>query len=96
LLIDHFLRSVPNGDRDSAHCPKRERGGREDRQRTSVFRRQRCGGELSEIAPFMSVPKKAPIPWDATAPYKGLGFRDIEAEVKKAEYEITELPVVKA
>jgi Calcineurin-like phosphoesterase len=44
----------------------------------------------------MSVPKKAPIPWDATAPYKGLGFRDIEADVKKAEYEITELPVVKA
>ena len=42
----------------------------------------------------MSVPKKAPIPWDATAPYKGLGFRDIEADVKKADYEMTELPVV--
>jgi 3',5'-cyclic AMP phosphodiesterase CpdA len=24
-----------------------------------------------------SVPKKAPIPWDATAPYKGLGWRDV-------------------
>lgn len=44
----------------------------------------------------MSVPKKSPIPWDATSPYKGLGFRDVEANVKKAEYEITELPVVKA
>jgi len=33
---------------------------------------------------------------DAAAPYRGLGFRDIEADVKKAEYEITELPVVKA
>ena len=43
-----------------------------------------------------SVPKRAPIPWDAAAPYRGLGFRDVEAEVRKARYEITELPVVKA
>ena len=26
-----------------------------------------------------SVPKKAPLPWDATAPYRGLGWRDISA-----------------
>src|SRR4029450_6599162 len=38
-----------------------------------------------------SVPKKAPIPWDASAPYKGLGFRNIEAEVKQVKYGITEL-----
>ncbi len=44
----------------------------------------------------MSVPKKAPIPWDAAAPYKGLGFRDVEADVRKPAYEITELPVLKA
>ncbi len=25
----------------------------------------------------LSVPKKSPIPWDAAAPYKGLGFREI-------------------
>jgi predicted phosphodiesterase len=48
------------------------------------------------LPPPMSVPKKAPIPWDAAAPYEGLGFRDIEADVKEAEYEITELPVVTA
>ena len=40
----------------------------------------------------MSVPKKAPIPWDPTAPYKGLGFREVEAE--RGEFPITELPVV--
>jgi hypothetical protein len=28
----------------------------------------------------LSVPKKAPIPWDAAAPYKGLGFRDVARE----------------
>jgi len=44
----------------------------------------------------LSQPKKAPIPWDASAPYKGLGWRGIEAEVKEAEYKISEYPVVKA
>jgi hypothetical protein len=43
-----------------------------------------------------SAPKRAPLPWDAGAPYKGLGFRDVEADARKASYEITELPVSKA
>jgi Icc-related predicted phosphoesterase len=47
------------------------------------------------LPPPGSLPKKAPVPWDAAAPYKGLGFREVEAEVRKASYGITELPVVK-
>jgi len=43
-----------------------------------------------------SKPKREPIAWDPAQPYKGLGFRGIEAEVKKAGYELTEYPVVKA
>ena len=27
-----------------------------------------------------SQPNRAPLPWDASAPYKGLGFREVEAE----------------
>jgi 3',5'-cyclic AMP phosphodiesterase CpdA len=42
-----------------------------------------------------SAPKRAPIPWDAAAPYKGLGFRNVEADARKSHYEITELPVMK-
>src|SRR5689334_9877831 len=42
-----------------------------------------------------SAPKRAPLPWDAAAPYRGLGFRDVEAQVRKRRYEITELPVIK-
>lgn len=42
-----------------------------------------------------SVPKKAPVKWDPTAPYKGLGFRSVNADVKKAEYQINEFPVQK-
>jgi calcineurin-like phosphoesterase family protein len=41
-----------------------------------------------------SQPKREPIKWDAAAPYRGLGFRDVEAE--KAKYDLVELPVVKA
>ncbi|MGA2331473.1 MAG: metallophosphoesterase [Syntrophales bacterium] len=40
-----------------------------------------------------SVPKKQPVTWDNRAPYKGLGFRGINADVKKAEYDITEFGV---
>jgi calcineurin-like phosphoesterase family protein len=42
-----------------------------------------------------SQPKRAPLPWDAGQPYKGLGFREVEAEVPKAAYLINELPVLK-
>jgi hypothetical protein len=37
--------------------------------------------------------KRTPLPWDASAPYKGRGFRETEAELKTAEYKITEFPV---
>jgi len=40
-----------------------------------------------------SQPKRLPVPWDASAPYKGLGFRDVEAERAPVKYAITELPV---
>ena len=43
-----------------------------------------------------SQPKRTPGPWDPAQPYAGLGFREVEAEPKKVEYVITELPVQKA
>jgi hypothetical protein len=39
--------------------------------------------------------KRAPLPWDATAPTKGIGVRQVEAEKKDAKYKIAELAVVK-
>jgi hypothetical protein len=42
-----------------------------------------------------SAPKRAPLPWDAAEPYKGLGFRYVEADVKEAYYKISERPVIK-
>ncbi len=43
-----------------------------------------------------SQPQRNPLPWDPAQPYRGLGFRDIEAEAKAAEFKLTELPVQKA
>ncbi len=42
-----------------------------------------------------SMPKRVPIPWDAAEPYKGLGYRSVEARVEKADYVITEYPIKK-
>ena len=41
-----------------------------------------------------SVPKRLPIPWDAAAPYKGLGYRRVDAK-KGRDYVITEFPLQK-
>jgi 3',5'-cyclic AMP phosphodiesterase CpdA len=40
-----------------------------------------------------SQPKRTPLPWDAAHPYKGLGFRDVEAQRKGQQYVLRELPV---
>jgi hypothetical protein len=40
-----------------------------------------------------SVPRKAPVPWNAARPYAGLGFRDVEAAVS-GEFAIREHPVI--
>ena len=40
--------------------------------------------------------KRTPLPWDAAAPTKGLGFREIEADRKDPQYKLVEFPVTKA
>lgn len=39
--------------------------------------------------------KRTPLPWDAAAPGKGLGFREVEAEAKPVAYQITEFAAMK-
>ena len=41
----------------------------------------------------MSQPKREPIPWDAEHPYRGLGFREVEAEAQGAKLTVTEMGV---
>ena len=42
-----------------------------------------------------SQPRRDPLPWDPAHPYRGLGFRDVEAELDERKYALTELPVQK-
>jgi len=41
----------------------------------------------------MSQPKREPLPWDPQDPYRGLGFREVEAEDQGSKLAITELAV---
>ena len=43
-----------------------------------------------------SVPKKAPIPWDAANPYRGLGFRSVQSKNGGDDYALTEWAVEKS
>jgi len=40
-----------------------------------------------------SVPKRAPLPWDPAHPYHGLGFREVAAQPRQADYRLAEYPV---
>ncbi len=40
-----------------------------------------------------SQPKRTPVPWDAARPYRGLGFRGIEAQADTPDLVATEWPV---
>jgi hypothetical protein len=40
--------------------------------------------------------KRTPLAWDASTPYKGLGFREIEAGHAGTSFDVTEYPVVRA
>ncbi len=43
-----------------------------------------------------SQPKRTPLPWDPAQPYRGLGFRAVDARPRPADVAIVEFPVQKA
>jgi 3',5'-cyclic AMP phosphodiesterase CpdA len=42
-----------------------------------------------------SQPKRMPIPWDAAAPFKGMGWRSVAADPKKPDFKLAQHPVDK-
>jgi 3',5'-cyclic AMP phosphodiesterase CpdA len=40
-----------------------------------------------------SQPQRLPVPWDASAPYKGLGWRSVEVDGTPQAYALTEMPI---
>ena len=68
----------------------------EHHQTTGHIAHHAAKGLMYPLPAPLSQPQKAPIPWDEAQPYRGLGFRDIEAEEKGKEIKITELAIGKA
>jgi 3',5'-cyclic AMP phosphodiesterase CpdA len=42
-----------------------------------------------------SQPKRTPVPWDDAHPYRGLGYREVEAQHRGLDYALQELPVTR-
>jgi hypothetical protein len=67
----------------------------EHHQKTGHIAHHAAKGLMFPLPAPGSQPNRAPLPWDPAQPYKGLGFRSVDAEVPQAEYEITEFPVIR-
>lgn len=65
----------------------------EHHQKTGNIAHHAAKGLMFPLPAPRSVPVKSPIPWDASQPYKGLGFRGVDAKVKEAQYAISEFGV---
>ncbi|AQV93049.1 serine/threonine protein phosphatase [Cupriavidus necator] len=46
------------------------------------------------LPPPGSQPQRLPVPWDAAQPYRGLGWREIEAKAAPGSFELAEQPIV--
>ncbi len=65
----------------------------EHHKMTGHIRHHAAKGLMYQLPAPGSVPKKMPVPWDASTPYKGLGFRGIQKKSKEAAYNIAEYNV---
>jgi len=64
--------------------------------KTAHIEHHAAKGLMFPLPPPGSQPKREPLKWDPEHPYRGLGFREVEAEPNPVEYKISERPVVKA
>jgi 3',5'-cyclic AMP phosphodiesterase CpdA len=64
----------------------------ENHRVTGTIAHHSAQGLMFALPAPASQPKRLPVPWDARAPYKGLGYREVEAELP-ARYAINEFPV---
>jgi 3',5'-cyclic AMP phosphodiesterase CpdA len=62
-------------------------------QMTGHIPHHAANGLMYPLPAPLSQPKKAPVPWDPTAPYKNLGFRSVEKNMQKDDYVINEFPI---
>src|SRR5882672_3997245 len=68
----------------------------EHHQMTGHIAHHAAKGLMFPLPAPHSVPKKAPIPWDAANPYRGLGFRSVQEKSGGDDVALTEWPVEKS
>ena len=47
------------------------------------------------LPPPGSMPKRRPLAWEANAPYRGLGFREVDVDAKGRHVAVAEYPIAK-
>jgi len=67
----------------------------EHHQMTGHIAHHAAKGLMFPLPEAGKAPTRAPLPWNPAEPYKGLGFRGVDTDVKTAECQLTEFPVVK-
>jgi calcineurin-like phosphoesterase family protein len=67
----------------------------EHHQMTGHIAHHAAKGLMFPLPVAGSQPNRTPLPWNPSEPYKGLGFRSVDAETKASEYKIIEYPAVK-
>src|SRR5437016_4951183 len=65
----------------------------EHHQMTGHIPHHAAKGLKFQLPATHSVPKKAPIPWDAANPYRGLGFRSVQSKAGGDDFALTEWAV---
>jgi len=63
--------------------------------KTAHIEHHAAKGLMFPLPPPGSQPKREQLKWDPEHPYRGLGFREVEAEPNPVQYKIYERPVVK-
>ena len=66
----------------------------EHHQMTGHIAHHAAKGLMFPLPAPNSQPNRTPLPWNPAEPYKGLGFRGVDADVDEAKYQLTEFPVV--
>jgi len=68
----------------------------EHHQMTGHIAHHAAKGLMFPLPEAGKAPTRTPLPWNPAEPYKGLGFRGVDTEIKTAACKLTEFPVIKA
>ena len=68
----------------------------EHHQKTGHIEHHAAMSIMFPLSPVGTAPQKTQLPWDAAAPFKGLGFRTVDASAGGTAYRLHEQPLARA